>query len=55
MRLSLNGLKGIIVYDINNLVDKWTEKLTNAAETFFTENPDAKMPAIQIRIYRVHS
>jgi hypothetical protein len=46
MILFLNGLKGIIVCDINNLVDEWAEKLTNAAETFFTENPDAKMPAI---------
>jgi len=44
--LSLNGLKGIIVCNINNFVDKWAEKLINAVETFFTENPDAKMPAI---------
>jgi hypothetical protein len=55
LMLSLNGLKGIIICDTNNLVNEWAEKLTEAAEAFFTKNPDAVMPVTQIRICRVHS
>jgi hypothetical protein len=53
--LSLNKLKGIIIYDINNLINKWSKKLTNTAKTFFTKNLDTKMPITQIRIYYIYS
>jgi hypothetical protein len=44
--LSLNRLKGIIIYNTNNLINKWAEKLINTIKTFFIKNPDVKMPAI---------
>jgi hypothetical protein len=53
--LSLNKLKDIIIYDINNLVNKWSKKLTNAAKIFFTENLDIKIPITQIHIYYIYS